>query len=137
MSVRMVLRSSDSKSLHTNNKPWDFRIRLPRLLPLTIEWTVELTEISISKVIEDTFQNEIYIYCSICDESIVGEKVLPLLRRVYISNTGNTIFLKPYRIPIRFTDLTDIHIYIKDRKDKDASFLFGELTVTLLFRPGK
>lgn len=43
-------------------------------------------------------------------------------------------FFRPYRIPLRIKDLTDLHIYIKDKNGGDASFLTGESTVTLVFR---
>ena len=78
-------------------------------------------------------KKEIYVHCSACDDSIVGEKIVPLLRRIYLEDTTNIIFTAPYRIPLRFADLTDIYIYIENAQDKEASFLTGELTVTLVF----
>lgn len=44
MSMRMVLKSTDSSAVHPDNNPQNFRVRLPRSLPLTGDWTVELTE---------------------------------------------------------------------------------------------
>lgn len=134
MTTRMVLKSTDSKAYYPQNQTWNFRVRLPRSLPLKGYWTVELTEISILRVESTKFQNEIYVYCSLCDDSIVGDQLLPLLRRVYIEKTGNAIFLRPYRIPLRFNDLRDVHVYIKDSQGRDASFLAEELTVTLVLR---
>lgn len=133
MSLRMVLKSSDSASTHSDNKPWDFRVHLPRSLPLTGEWSVELTEFCNDKIGRAT--KEIFVYCSICDDTIIGERQGPLLRRIYLmTNSKNQIFLRPYRILLRTNDLTDLHIYIKDQNAGDASFLAGETTVTLVFR---
>lgn len=133
MSMRMVLKSTDSSTVHSDNKPQDFRVRLPRPLPLKGDWTVELTEFRNSKLTKTTDQ-EIFVYCSVCDDSIVGGSQKPLLRRIVLKNNNNVIFERPYRIPLRINDIGDIHVYIKDMQDADASFLTGESTVTLVFR---
>lgn len=133
MSLRMVLKSSDSVSTHSSNQPWDFRVRLPRSLPLSGPWTVEMTEFC-NDNIGNLSNREIFVYCSICDDTIIGERQGPLLRHMYLTNAENNIFLRPYRIPLRINDLTDLHLYIKDRNHGDASFLTGESTVTLVFR---
>ena len=130
MSMRMVLKSTDSQSVNPFNKPWDFRVRLPTPLALVGYWTVELTEFHN----QDSTKKEMFVYCSICDDSIVGEKQVPLLRRIYSEVNTNIIFTAPYQIPLRSTDLTDIHLYIKDTQDENASFLTTPSTVTLLFR---
>lgn len=132
MSLRMVLKSSDSASTHSDNKPWNFRVRLPRSLPLTGEWTVELTEFCNNNI--RGLPKEIFVYCSICEDTIIGERQGPLLRRIYLTDSKNQIFLRPYRIPLRSNDLTDMHIYIKDNNTGYASFLTGDSTVTLVFR---
>lgn len=133
MSMRMVLKSTDSSTVHSDNKPQNFRVRLPRPLPLKGDWTVELTEFRNSKLTKTTDQ-EIFVYCSVCDDSIVGGSQKPLLRRIVLKNNNNVIFERPYRIPLRINDIGDIHVYIKDKQDADASFLAGESTVTLVFR---
>lgn len=133
MSLRMVLKSSDSASLYSTNKPWDFRVRLPRSLPLTGKWTVEMTEFCNDKLKRSSIK-EIFVYCSSCDVTIVGESQTPLLRRIYLENTKNQIFLYPYRIPLRTNNIDHLHIYIKDKNGEDPSFLSGESTVTLVFR---
>lgn len=132
MSLRMVLKSSDSASTHSDNKPWNFRVRLPRSLPLTGEWTVELTEFCNNNI--RGLPKKIFVYCSICEDTIIGERQGPLLRQIYLTDSKNQIFLRPYRIPLRSNDLTDMHIYIKDNNTGDASFLTGDSTVTLVFR---
>lgn len=133
MSMGMVFKSTDSSTVHSDNKPQDFRVRLPRPLPLKGDWTVELTEFRNSKLTKTTDQ-EIFVYCSVCDDSIVGGSQKPLLRRIVLKNNNNVIFERPYRIPLRINDIGDIHVYIKDKQDADASFLVGESTVTLVFR---
>lgn len=70
------------------------------------DWTVELTEFRNSKLIKTTDQ-EIFVYCSVCDDSIVGGSQKPLLRRIVLKNNNNVVFERPYRIPLRINDLGD------------------------------
>ena len=131
--MRMVLKSSDSPSVHPNNRPTDFRVRLPRPFPLEGKWTVELTEFHNTNV-EQTSDCEIFVFSSICDESIVGEHKKPLLRQIVVEDAKNVIYLRPYRIPLRLNNFSDVHVYIRDKQDRDVSFLTGESTVTLVLR---
>lgn len=132
MSMQMVLKSTDSSAVHPYINPQNFRVRLPRSLPLTGDMTVELTEFRDTKLAKTT-DREMFVYCSVCDESIVRGSSKPLLRRIVLKNTDNITFEQPYRIPMRTKDLRDIHVYIKDVQDADVSFLTGVLTVTLVF----
>ena len=129
----MVLKSTDSAVVHADNGPTDFRVRLPRPLPLTGDWTVELTEFR-NTVLGKTSDGEIFVYCSVCDDSIVRAAQKPLLRRIVLEDAKNVVFLRPYRIPLRTNDFRDVHVYIKDKRGADVSFLTGETTVTLVLR---
>lgn len=71
MSMQMVLKSTDSSAVHPDNNPQIFRVRLPGSLPLTGDWTVELTEFRNTKLAKTT-DREFFVYCSVCDDSIVG-----------------------------------------------------------------
>ena len=133
MSIRMVLKSTDSKTTHTDNNCWDFRVHLPRHLSLHGLWTVKLTEFCVSGITLANFQKEIYVYCNLCDDTVIGESELPLLRRIYLEDTKNVIFQIPYKVPLRIANFRDIHLYIMDKDRNMASFLSGEVTVTLMF----
>jgi len=74
---------------------------------------------------------ELYVCSDLCDDTIVGENELPLLRRVYLEKTGNLIFQYPFEVPLRLGQFSDVHVYIRDGKNRPASFLSGEVTVTL------
>lgn len=75
--MRLVLKSTDSLSVYGDNRACDFRVRLPRHLPLSGDWTIELTEYRNSDVLATSLE-EIFVYCSVCDDSIVGERQKPL-----------------------------------------------------------
>jgi hypothetical protein len=81
-----------------------------------------------------TFDQETFVYCSVCDDINMRATQKPLLRRIVLEGAKNFAFLCPYRIPLHTNDFRDIHVYIKDKQDADVLFLTGETTVTLLFR---
>ena len=72
--------------------------------------------------------------CDICEETIVGGKDAPLLRRVCLGqNPENIALTVPYYIPVKICELQQICIYITDREGNLVSFLDGPVTVTLHF----
>ena len=130
----MVLKSSDSPLFHPNNQPYNFRVHLPKPLILNGVWTVSLLEFSLDP--GQTKQRglpEIFVCSDICEDTIVGEREMPLIRRVYLDKQ-NIIYQYPYEVPIKLGQFQDVHVYIKDAKNASASFLSGEVTVTLLLR---
>ena len=131
--MRMIVRSTESKNEFPKNKPWDFRIQLPKWLNLTGKWKIELVAFGVDRVVKDTFKNEIFVYSDICEMSLVGEKERPLLRRIYISETGNMIFEKSYEVPLRNQSFGYLHFEIMDKNQKPANFLFNESVVSLVF----
>ena len=134
MSIRMVLKSTDSPLYHPSNQPYNFRVHLPKPLILNGVWTVSLLEFSLDP--GQTKQRalpEVFLYSNICEDTIVGDKELPLIRRVYLEKE-NIIYQCPYEVPIKLGQFQDVHMYIRDAKGSPASFLFGEVTVTLLLR---
>jgi len=110
MSIRIVLRSSDSKHYHQTNKTWDFSVHLPTPSTLTGNWTVALTEFTISRWNKKTFNPELYVCSDIVDHTVVGKAEIPLLRRVYVKGAGNQIFDNPYQVPIRIGELSDVRV---------------------------
>ena len=134
MSVRMVLKSTDSPLFHASNQPYSFRVHLPQPLNLKGVWTVSLLEFSLDP--GQTKQRglpEVFVCSNICEDTIVGDRELPLLRRVYLDKE-NIVYQSPYEVPIKLGHFQDVHVYIRDAKHSPASFLSGEVTVTLLLR---
>lgn len=132
----MVLRSMDSPLLHADNTPYDFRVHLPRPLTLLGNWTVSLVEVSVKlqKALSLSTRPELIVCSDLCDDTVVGERELPLLRRVYTKRTTSIIYQVPYAVPLRIGHFADIHIYIGDEDNEPASFLTGDVTVMLLFK---
>lgn len=134
MSLRLVLKSIHSTLFHPNNQPHSFRVHLPRPLNLQGVWTVSLLEFSHApgKSKQQGFP-EVFVCSNICEDTIVGDMELPLLRRIYL-NKENIIYQSPSEVPIKVGQFQDVHVYIRDAKNSPASVLSGEVTVTLLLR---
>lgn len=79
MDIRMILKSTDSSAFYINNKPYDFHVHLPRPLTLNGQWSVSLLETYLPS---SEYATDVYIYSNLCEDTIVGDKELPLLRRV-------------------------------------------------------
>ena len=131
MTLRMVLSSSDSTEIYSDNKPHDFRVHLSRPMRLTGNWSVSLLEFSMPVVQSKLPTHELFIFASICGDTILSGKELPLLRRVYLTKDDNIIYQFPFEVPLRVGQFQDIHIYIKDANGHPASFLNQKVTVTL------
>ena len=85
MSVRMVLRSSESQGVFPQNQPWNFKLELLKWLHVTRDWTIELTEFYASNAPKSA-KRELYVYCNVCETSLVKKAERSLLRRVFLEN---------------------------------------------------
>ena len=133
MSLRMVLKSTDSTLFHPNNTTFSFRVHLPHPLNLDGAWTISLLEFSLDPgKTKQQVSLELFVCCNLCEDSIVGEREIPLLQRVYLEKQH--IYQNPYEVPMKLGHFQDVHVYIRDAKPSPALFLSGEVTVTLLLR---
>lgn len=135
MSVRMVLTSTDSSD-YFDNKPNSYRVQLNKQIQFDGYWTVALTEFSSeSWITSEKKKSELFVCCDICEETLIGAKEAPLLRRIYLGQKpGNITYTLPYYIPVKIGQLQQIGIYITDRDGNLVSFLDGPVTVTLHFK---
>lgn len=131
----MVLRSTDSLE-YFDNKPNCFRIQLSKQVQFDGYWTVAVTEFTTASWDVSKKSPEVFICCDICEETFVGGKDLPLLRRVFLGKEkeNNIIYKLPYYIPMKIGQLQQICIYITDRAGNLVSFLDGPVSVTLHFK---
>lgn len=135
MSLRMVLRSTDS-SEYFEKQPNCFRIQLNKQVQLDGYWTIGLTEFATERWNSNKKSQEVFICCDMCEETFVGGKDMPLLRRVYLGEKQETniIYELPYYVPVKIGQLQQICIYITDREGNLVSFLDGPVSVTLHFK---
>lgn len=123
--MRFICRSTDSVNLFPSNAPYNFKVQLPQSVHLKGAWGISLREISMTSWSGNSIPDEIYIYCNLCDDSVVGSKEEPLLKRVYLGDKAKVnriIWNSPYT-PVRLGEVYQIHIFIKDIHGNEASFL--------------
>ena len=135
MSIRMLLSSEDSSD-YFQNKPNNFTIQLNKQIQFDGYWTVALTEFKVESWLTTSKIQEIFVCCNVCEETIVGSKEMPLLRRIYLEpkTTGHAIFTLPYYVPVKIAQIQQISLYITDRDGKLVSFLNGAVNISLHFK---
>ena len=96
---------------------------------------IELTEFYTTNVPRNA-KKELYVYCNVCETSLVGEVERSLLRRVFSENNKNQISLKPYEVPLRFRDIRTLHFVITEKDNKPATFLTSDVCLSVELRKG-
>ena len=76
----LFLSSRDSKESHPENKPSSFIVELSRPLNLEGLWVCGLKEIHFTSMI--SAKGHLEVCSNICEESIVGSTLKPVLRRI-------------------------------------------------------
>ena len=125
----LFLNSNDSKSLHPDNKPFNFTVELPTPLELRGDWKCALAEISYPKSI----RRELYVYCDICEYSYIADGYKPILRIVKSGDIYNQLFYQPITTSL----VSRIKIYIKDETGIEPSVDVESLRCTLKLKHGK
>ena len=78
----------DSRHLYDGNQPASFVLELPK--PLTGHWEVALADAKYKPK-----KASIFLFCDSCEESCVGGKLMPLLRRIDdCQSYANQYFIK-------------------------------------------
>lgn len=112
----------------------DTTVDLP--IPLEVEGYV-CGVIEMSGKIITTFKGDLFLCSDICEESVVGDIVLPVLRNilrrgngVVINDINHVIWLKVMR-----PHISNIRFYISNAKGDIMTFKDSKLKCTLLFIP--
>ena len=125
----LFLNSQDSRSTQPLNNPFDFIIDLPQPIIHEGNWSCALAEIGFSEPIDQ----DLYVYCDICDYSYVNDTHQPILRIV----RGSRLFTEPFFIPIINQHLMRIRVYIRNQSGRIPSVTLKQLRCTLLIKYGK
>ena len=134
MSMYIILSSNKSMNFFPNNLPYSFKSHMMGPLILEGLWNVAVVDTEISSSISKS--ESIYLYSSICGESIIDGEQRPLLRRLKSNTPGqwSTVVQSPFYMPVKLREIYDIDINITDELDKPASFIDRPSTVTLHFK---
>lgn len=126
------IRSDDSNDIYHNNSPFRFTVQLNSPLLLRKDSKVGVIEFSYPD--DQDLKEELYIQSNICQDSIVGANALPVLRVVYPQGKRHFMFNPTYYIPVRYSEITHLEIYITDRHNNLCTYLNKPLTLTLCFK---
>jgi len=80
----------------------------------------------------------IYVYCSIVEKQIIGDALVPLLAKMPVSGTFDSVVhhicQHPIYVPLVRTNIDTIEIAIKDDTNNGISLQYGKVILTLHFR---
>lgn len=132
--THIYLSSSDSKDRFNRNSPKDFTVHLSE--PLNLEgdgWYCTLTELTLPPLKDGKTDRISYICSDICSASTVGERKLPILRRIRLSRkkTEVIIFDPPLYVAVRQHAIETIRVYIHSANGESPTFDTGEAHCTL------
>ena len=131
----VYISSADSTDYFPDNEPSKFTVKLPETLRLRGKWQLALCEIQYPSIQKKKKKPEqLLILCDLCQDSIVGEKRLPVLRRMRYEEPGNTSFGIFYYVSLKTQEADRITVYIKTEKGEEPSFESGKLLCTLHFQ---
>ena len=136
MDFYVNISSDNSLDYFPNNSPSDFRLHLKQTLRLHGHWTVALTDIQYS--IPSSKGKNIWVYSNICENTIVGDTLEPLLRKIPIAGkkgeTRNKSFPIPYYKHVLPHEVESIQIYVYGDDKENISFKAFPLRCTLHFK---
>lgn len=124
MSEFVFLSGNFYKEKYPLNTPYDFTVELPRALSLTPQWSVGLSSLYLSG---DLKPGLYYLQSSVCKDSNVCNRQMPILRTFYINeNPQYFTFQIPFYLPISDLIVNKITLQLFDSlfkpvRSKDAS----------------
>jgi hypothetical protein len=134
------LFSNGCKTYYPHNNARDFIIKLPNTLYLDdAGWVCGLCEIQFTP--NQQTPKTMFVLLDICQESIVNNKTLPLLRTVHFSYSDtqplqikSLIYDRVFYLPLKQQRVDQIHVYIKGVNNDVPSFADEPLMCTLHFK---
>ena len=128
----VYLSSDESKTYFPDNQPSKFTVKLPETLHLQGKWQLALCEIQYPPIRKKPEQ--LLVLTDLCQDSIVGETRLPILRRFKYTKRGYSSFGVFYYATLKSLEVDQISIYLSTDTGEDASFTSGTLKCTLHFQ---
>lgn len=128
----MIIKSDQGLHYFPNNKPYHFKTKLQQTLKFLGKWKLALTEVELNE--KRSSKESLYIYASICGETIINGTNVPLLRRAVADTGKNTVLKSLYYVPVIKTETNEIEFVIKTEKGALADHLKEAVTLVIHFR---
>ena len=129
MSQYCVFRSTDSREYFPENQSYSFKVLMTTSLNKRGNSKIALVEVCSDT---DLNEHELYLYCNICSESILGGSKNALLRWIPSGHGRSIEFQTLIYVPIIIRDVKVIQFEIRDKYNKPALFLTDQITVSVL-----
>ena len=132
----LYLNSSSHKRLFPSNIASNFTVKTPKVLDVSPSGgcSIALLDIELPEFADNYKTKYISVYCSLCQPSLHGAELRPVLTRLYFNDVkhgGPFRFDTPRYIPLNTGSLNYFNIFILDDKDLPPSFNVRELLCTL------
>jgi len=127
--MKIFAKSSDYSKLFKENKSCDFRIEVLRQTNFNASAQVTLTNLIVPPLEADT---EVFILCSICAYSQLGDVYRRVLRvvQLYASKSARQVFLEPLeKYDLNQSGFQEIRFSFRDAKDQFIKFDSGYDTI--------
>jgi hypothetical protein len=132
----LYIQSNESNDYFSDNRACKFKVHLD--VPLTFNgfWKVGLVDIRDKQIWKLLNTECLYVYSSLCKESIVQGSEQPILRRVKpnVIDGWDYIFDSPIYLPLKKKEVREFEIYIKSGDMSFPSFLDSPVNLTLHFK---
>lgn len=117
----LFLSSDDSLTYHPDNNSYDFTVELSRELK-------GAKRLALCELVFTPINEDLYVFCDVCDDSYALDRSLPLLRIVNASGEVSNLY---------FQDVTRSHvhrirIYIRTKRLEIPSADIGTVRCTLV-----
>ena len=122
--IYLYAKSSDSLSFHPLNNVNDFTIELPETMYLEGKWVIALTEL----YIQNEVTHPLYIYCDLCEQSILNGYLQPILKVIYPDCVQ---FSNLHYVAVKNISFKRLRIYIKGGVSGREDVLAGESYLSL------
>ena len=129
-----ITLTNNIRTQPTNNGS-NFIVDLPKQINLEDDWYVALVEITIIHGNEENYyKNGLFVYCSLIRSVMVGDILVPLLRR-FVPTSSNPIHETMDHlmyIDVSSAIINKVEIQIRDDLGKIVDFPSGTTTVLIL-----
>lgn len=125
----MICSSDHNLDYYPDNKSYNFKIKLRQNVVLNGFWKIALAEITLRE--EKKKEDTLYIYSNICGESFINGVSAPLLRRVEVNNSINSVFNSLYYIPVIKSEINEIVFKLENERGVEAKHIKHPVTLVV------
>ena len=119
----LFISSEDSNELNPANTSYDFTVTLPQ----TINGSFE---IALAEMTYTSHNEDLYVFCDLCEHSFVKDSMLPILRAV----TGVGGYQNLFYHKVTRNSIQRVRIFITNKKLEHPSQDIGPVHLLLILR---